>query len=720
MNNDPGYFPSNIAPASEKERLQKAKETIDYAINKWRAYRAPARGYFSKMEDSYNGILDPKQKAAIDNLYGVQNRVEFVDFKITRNKLDTLLGEYLLRPIKSVVSIVNKEVSSEKQKRKNMLLGMFIMRDAIAKAQQEGMDVTGGIQVPESKEEALAAASYKTKAEVFFNRAAVQFFKVRKLQDLLYDCMRELAIKSECFMRTYINQHGEADFMFIAPEDAMFEEMKNDPFLKKSSYMGARIEMTRSELFNTFSFSAEEKKEIDQMFSGEMQSEFINTVAQMPNSSVIEVFHIEMKWLEMWTLMKEKDLKDGVSREKDIAHDDYVKNRSKYNSKNPRYERNINEKVKERKYEIYRIGGTIYKNFRKVPNTTETPSKPYHCDYSYKGLLFNTVGGVRVPFFALMEEAKFQYNLVRNAMNRELAKFKGVAFGYDRAVLPVDKNGTPVSANYIAWKILNDGVIDYSSAQEGNYGGKDVDINDMFKSQDYGITTSFMALIQIAHDLERLIDRLSSVNDNRQGLTSASETVTNAENNTMASRTITEPMMYFFDRFTENIILSGLDNTRVWSKLNPDSLEMFIGDEAQQFFSEDFDVSTYDLGVIVENTRVMQSIKARMQKYIETSLNAGELAIPDAFEVEIADTVAEAKSILRNSWTKIQALKQESQQSEQEANANAQNQALDTEIQFREDGQVHDKELVVLKGQTKGINDAQKNSAKKSEILLKK
>jgi hypothetical protein len=717
MNNDPGYWPSNIIPTTEKERFERAKEIMDYAINRWRSNRAGAHKYFTKMENSYNGDLDPAQQKAIDTIYGMANRVKFVDFRISRNKLDTLLGEFLMRPIKAVVDIINREVSSERQERKNMLLGMYMMKDVIAEAKKNGIDLTGGMEVPESKEKALEMASYKNKAEVFFNRVCSQFFKIRHIQDLLHDNLRDVGLKSEAFIRVFINIYGEVDFMYIGPEDILFEEMKHDPFIKRTPYFGSRILMTKPEVLNSFDLSKTERDEIDGWFNGGSNYSFMKPVEGQPNSFVMEVFHLEWKWLEMWTLIKETDKKTGITRDKDVSHDDFVKNRQSYmNPDNPRYERKIDAKCKERTFEMYRLGGTIYKKLRMLPNTPETPGNPFKAKYSYQGLLFNTVGGKRVPFFALMEEAKWQYNWVRNIMNRELAKFKGTSVAYDRALMPVGKDGKPLSPDYIAWKLLNDGILDYSSVAEGNYAGKDIKVEDMFKPLDFGVTNSLQQMIQLAYDLEKLIDRLSSVNDNRQGLTSASETVANAENNIVGSRTITEPMMYFFDRFIENTILSALDHTRVWAKLNPESLKQFIGDDAERFFEDDLDISVMDLGVHVENTRVMQQIRQRIQKYMEVSINAGQLAIPDAFEVDVAETVAEAKAILRNSWTKIQAITQEQKERElqsQEAQTKA---LIDDKIQDREDKQAHDGDMVVLKGKVKSANDSQKAISKSREV----
>jgi hypothetical protein len=194
-------------------------------------------------------------------------------------------------------------------------------------------------------------------------------------------------------------------------------------------------------------------------------------------------------------------------------------------------------------------------------------------------------------------------------------------------------------------------------------------------------------------------------------LTSASETATNANNNIVSSRTITEPMMYFFDIFCGEIFKSILDLYRVKVLINKDEVAEEIGEDAA-FFFEEMEVSVCEVGVVMENNRMIEQVRQRIQKYIEVSLNAGELAIPDAFEVETAQTIAEAKAILRNSWNSIQELKAQEAIRNNEAQAAIKKEALDTEIEFREDQQRHEIEKIGAKAKTKSIENAQQAAAK--------
>jgi len=708
------YNPSHLDPIiPKKEKIQEWGESIiSYAVDNWISRRYGRAEYFMKLKNSYNGIVSQAERQAIDQIFGIANRTKWVDFRLSRNKVDTILGEFLMKEIKASPVVLNRDTKAKKTEIKNRLQAMYILKDTIKKLQESGVDVTGGVKVPETEEEAIARSSYKSKAEIFFERVTAQWAKKPELKMAFYSTLQDKLFTSEAHARVYINEMGKVQVDHISPEDAIFEEMKNDPLCKKSTYKGSRMWMTKAQVYKTFNLDQGEKNIIDGWFvnkgdGGLPASMFLPSTET--GESAIAVFHLEWHGLEAWPL-KQAKIKD-TEKSFFISHQYYQENKNRIHNEAKKGAYKLDVRYKQRLFEGYQIGFNIYKNIDQVKNTRESENNPFYAPFTYQNILFNTVNGIRVPFYALMEEAKMQYNWVRNMINRELSKFKGVVFGYNRALLPVNADGKPVSMNYILWRILNDGVIDYSTAAEHNFSGKDFDVSDIFKATDLGVTSALETLIRLGYDLERLVDRLSSVNDNRQGLTSASETATNANNNIVSSRTITEPMMYFFDIFCGEVFKSVLDCYRVKVMINKEEVAEEIGDDASNFFY-DMEVAVCEIGVVMENNRMIDQVRQRIQKYIEVSLNAGELAIPDAFEVETAQTIAEAKAILRNSWENIQKLKAEESIRNNEAQAAMKKQELDTQIAFREDQQQHEIEKIGAKAKTKSIENAQQSAAK--------
>lgn len=706
-------WPDNIIPDDEAKFLKLAQDTIDYYVGRWHTNREKARFYFRKLKNSYNGIMDEAIVKRIDNMYGIPNRVKYKDFRLSKNKVDILTGEFLLRPIKSIPQIISPEAVSERQHQIDLMLGLFYAKNTIQELKDNGLDITGGLPIPNSEQEAIEMGSYKHKAEIFYELLLKWLFKEFPTKESLFTGLQNMIFTSECFAQIKIDSSGHPIIETFNPEDAIFEEVPNDPFLSKTPVFGRRIPMTKNMIMKSFNLTKEERETINDWFGGSNAFDFMETNNDNNvNDKLCNVYHIEFKMFKLWTLKEET--RNGKYRMSDLSHNWVYNNKNtiKRDVKAGRYSADI--KLKEHTFEIYRIGNTIYKDFRMVQNQPVSMTKPADSHYTYTGLLFNTVNNTRVPFYAIMEEAKEQYNLARYMINRELGKFKGVQFGYNRALLPSVK-GKPVNMAEILWKMVNDGFIDYSSVAEHNYTGKDLQITDFFKPTDLSLTNSMQQLIMIAQDLERLIDRISGVNDNREGQTSASETATNATNNIISSRTITEPLMFFYDRFIENTLKRYIAfASQVYSK-KPELIREFAGDKAAMFIESSEDISVYDIGLYIENTREMQDIRNRVQKYIDTSINAGQMAIPEAFEAEIATTVSEAKALLRKGWVAMQKIQEENQKRQIEADKEIESARLDQEIQAREDAQQHDLDKGAQKGIMKTADNAQKAAIKRKE-----
>src|ERR1035437_7025501 len=105
--------------------------------------------HMSALFDSYNGNTEADSIKTLVSTYGKKNRSKYVSYKLSKTKLDILVGEFLKMPLNATVKSVNATAISEKMAKYHMALGAMHAKEPLDKLKSVGVDVMEGAQIPD-------------------------------------------------------------------------------------------------------------------------------------------------------------------------------------------------------------------------------------------------------------------------------------------------------------------------------------------------------------------------------------------------------------------------------------------------------------------------------------------------------------------------------------------------------------------------------------------
>jgi hypothetical protein len=510
---------------------------------------------------------------------------------------------------------------------------------------------------------------------------------------------RDVILVAEAHCKVSIDRKGKVNYDEIDPRDAIFLENDRDPYCKTSPYRGRKKDMFLHQIVAQYNLT---KAQADKLVAeGHVRQSDFNTSATLARNEgagplTYEVFNIQWKTLHPIitknTLERNNNILVDEPYQKDIPVEKYVENFDDIEKDVNAKKYTIDIKWKEVLWEVTRIGQKLYVDAGPKNNIMGSVDSPFETKYEYVSFLSNTVNGIRISIKELLDDVEEQYNIVRYQINRELVKMKGTAFTYDRAFLP---KGTTMKA--VLHQIINDGVMDYSSSEEGNMGGETKDPKDAFKTIDLGASTALPVLLQIAQNLEALAESISGISNQRLGDIKASETSGNAQQAIANSQLLTEPINYGFDVFVEEGIVRIMELMKVAVLINPEWGTSVVGEQGKELIEMSQDLSSDDFGCYLVNIRKEKEVRNRAMSLAEQAINSGEMRVHDLMKADLEETITGAISTLEQGWAQIQEVAKQSQEAEAEQQQKDRENALQLAREDREDRQAHEIELANIK-----------------------
>ena len=166
------------------------------------------------------------------------------------------------------------------------------------------------------------------------------------------------------------------------------------------------------------------------------------------------------------------------------------------------------------------------------------------------------------------------YNVVMWQIRGEIGRNKGTAIFFDEAFL---KKGQ--SANDVLFNLSEEGIAFYNSQAEENQANRNMETAG-FNSASVGDVNQIQGLIMLKTDIQSMVDRISGINEMREGDIQATQTATGTMEGITASRTITTPIFYYHTKFMENLMTRVLEQTKyAIAYLGDDSFDNVIGED---------------------------------------------------------------------------------------------------------------------------------------------
>jgi len=306
-------------------------------------------------------------------------------------------------------------------------------------------------------------------------------------------------------------------------------------------------------------------------------------------------------------------------------------------------------------------------------------------------MLFSTVNGFRVSLQEIIYELEKIYDDIRFQINKELKKIKGTGLLYDTAFLPKGLK----TVNDVLAQLDEDGLIQYNSSAEGNRSGMEAGSDKVgIKGLTFGESNNLIILLNHALDIERVLDRITGMNDNRQGLTKATMTATANTNNIEASRSMTYDLFYFMTDYIERVMKKLCEKTKLnvcWK--GEDARKFVLGEDQIQYLVATNRLIYDNYAVTLTDGKKEKDILSKLEQWFPQEINAGALRTSDVAKFFMESSFSKAIRILDSARAEIELMNQQTekvkQQAQQEQTASQERIATAN----REDMQAHEIEL---------------------------
>jgi len=698
---------------------QGVHDILDYAVTQWES-RWDRRKRLEKLYNSHNGIIDVAEIEAITKMTGQKSKTKYVKYRLGRSKLKQLHGEFLEISISPTVSTTNRDAQNQKMDRYKQTLGMAIARPQIEAVRKMGYDVYSGMKMPDLNDKSSwSINNFKLENEIAMQTIVEDKMVNEKLKTQFYSNFVDLTIAAEVFGKNERTIDGIDTYRAIPPKMAMFEENVNDLFLSRSPYFGEVRYMYAHEILSNpeFDLDSDQKREfssIKDSFTNLEEKE--GAMEMMDGHPAHPVYTIQWKGLEE-VICKTSPAKDSnVPYKRILSMEYYNENKKSLDKEDSQHFALTGTHIIEKRYrEILwtasRIHKGIYTKARKEEYLIQRLNENgvYRCEFDYTGMLFNTVNGFRVSVQEVIYELERIYDDIRFMMNKEIRKLRGDTLIYDDAFLPKGKRFID-----IIHSISEDGVVRYNSSAEGNRAGIEADSNKVgVGAINLGQSQSLLVLLNQAMDIERVMDRITGMNDGRQGTQKATTTATANVNNIEASRSMTYDLFYFMTGYIERVLMKLAEKT----KLN----DTYLGLDGRKFILDQdqimYLVSTKNLiwdnyGVSVTDGKKERDIIAKLESLFPAEINASEIRTKDVAKFYMETNFAAAIKILDKAHEEIAKVRADQERVTQESTNNQTQVQAQMMQEDREDRQNHDKEMEVLRTEGKKEITAMKDGMK--------
>jgi hypothetical protein len=723
-------FPNQNIPEIKKD-LNWVKEHFRYAESLLEAANS-RNERFTRLFNTYNGISDPMSTAYLTNAYGKRNKTKYISYRIARPKIDLINNEFLQRPLQSTVYTINESAKTAKLDNYEFLLGAAHAKEAIGVLNESGVDPLNGMEVPDITDTDIwNSMSTKDKNQEVMQTIINEQIPALRLKEKLAKNFQDLENVAMCYGKVEVDHKGDENYKRIDPRDSIFEEIENDTFIERSPVMGHREKMPIHDILLSFNLGQKDAEKLENVrmspSSYVMNSTYRNRYFYQNGQVCADVIFLEWKSIEASYFKKSPKTKAQLEYDSstdyhmlELNTDSYLKSIESYNKdvKAGKYE--VITKYKEVLWEAIQIGDDIIPYARKKQYTMRRVDKPADvlC-FSYTGALFNTVNGERVSLMEIVENFSNMFDITMYQILKELNKAKGKVLGYNRGALP---KGTTLKN--VMYNALNDSFIDYDSTGIGNMSGKDIDITNMFKEIDLGMSSSFSPLIALKQEILATVDRLTGINENRQGQIAASSTASNAQESIQASRTITEGLFYLMSLYSEKVLLKVVETTKItWGLSKVEKGKIILGDAKFKFMQVTKDIAYQDYGVHITDSGKEMMVRAKLDRFAESALNAKDLRFQDLVKFELSETLADATKVLEKAFQQMTELRQKEVAQQQQGQSQLNQQQLEAQMQMaredREDKQRQELDKIVLKGDTDiRVNDAKSNTDNRNKMIV--
>ena len=746
---------ANLFPKQNIPNAEKTKSWVvlhrNYAIALLNS-ASPRIARITKAMNGYNLRHNPFTVENITTPYNKKpNKTNYVAYPWARPKIDLINNEFLLRPLNATVHTINSAAKSAKLDNYEMVLGVVAAKPHIEKLRQNGVDPLEGMDIPDDvSEDTLRGMSAKDMNEDLMQIIIDEQVQALDMKFKLAKCFLDIKLGGDCWGRVFVDEHGDECFSRIDPRNRVAEEIEDDIFFERSPAKGHRELMPIHDVLLSFKLTKDQQDYLETQrtsyLTGNLQIGTgytkINGAVCVPviflewystepvytkvspktkrqlafdNSSDTVRMDMPVSWYEANPELhqqKSKQFHDKRKSGEPLNGQPFIKGKP-----NPDADYDVEIEYVEVAYREVFIGAgdngiCVYSgqaiddkvsvvDLIKMPFTTvRVDNKKDVYSLSYIGARFNVVNGETIALYELIDRFARVLDNIMYKITQELTKFKGKSYFFNEDGLP--RKGT---IQKIMYEITNDGFTVFSASAQGSATGRPMTATQLIETLDIGFSESFPRLIELKAEMQRTLDRLTGINEQREGNTMASETATNAQSDKRASQIITEGLFYLMGLYTNRVFNLLCETTKLtWGLYKPEKGKVILGDKMFKFMQVTRTLAEQDYGVYLNDGGRELRLREKWEQDAQAALNAKDLRFKDIVQSDLATTLVEYKTILLNAYDEMAQMKSQEQQAEAKSQQDQNAQTLASQEKLAMD--LEDKKFQNKLGEIKAQTDA--------------
>lgn len=656
-------FPNMWVPDSQKGE--------DYHKNAILAIlgQTVANGYipnlYTAMDKSmnfYNGDYDLSKKFDFlqKDYNGKSLPALWINFNKIRNKINLLEGEVAIQKLDVSCKTLNRDAVSRKMKKKAQIMAQKIMSTVMPQIDPTGelIEMREPDFIPYSEEELelYMKSSYKEPIERTMD--SILRFEVErdKYVQTRLAFWRDILIVGRAIGKHEL-RYGKPHIRRVDPRYVIADPYVFDDSFSTSAFIGEWRYAPVTEVCDTYGLTLEELNSIryDQgswLWGGYSQNgtNFLLPYITVNNQFMCLVFYAE------WRDIRQVRAKVTV----DQYGGEHVKILGKGEKpKLSEKEKEAGGRIEERNVETIRkatlVGSSVVKEWGEANNIVrDSVDNPVRAEYSYTIISpqytnFRTVS--KVEEMSALQEFK---DLIMYTVQQEMSSAGRKGFVYDLRYKPDN-----LQLQDIMYYLKTAGIAFTSSGQEG------VPPNgNPFPTIDTGISNSINLYLNLASYIDMEIDKISGINDARQGFQKGDALVGVSQMAVMQSSLITQPLNKAFEIFENELLQKYANYIKTIFPFLKEQYEPIVSEIGIDIMEVDEDIPLQDYGIFVKvNSDDIMNNRQKFEQLVSAAVQANSLSIAEAMVLLFnPDTKESVKKFLALTDRKAQQAQQAQEQ----------------------------------------------------------
>lgn len=681
----------------------------------------------------FNNIIDQEDLARECNPLGLdvgQVKDLIQPYNKTYNKIQVLLGDEAIRPFNYKALLVNSDGVRSKMEVKDSMIRNFIFSKL-----QETLSQIEGAYVPELVEQMSAEImppeqintymkmNYRDRRESLSERILQYLHRKLSIKEKKSDGFKHGLIAGEEIV--YVGtSNGEPILEVINPLGFFYHKSGEVKWIQDGLYAGFRTYMTIGEVLdnyaqyltdsqikslesntNSFAPAHDFNMSSSMKYSRREEDTILHSVLGTeegsygpPKETNILVQHVE--WRSQRKIGFLTFLNDYGDEETMLVSEDFtVPKEAETVEERAEFDRKVTYKVWVENNIPYRlnwdyipevwtatkIGHDIYCMVGPKEEQFRSKDNPWEVSLGYHGLVFNAMNSDSVSFMDRMKPFQYLYLIVMHKLKKAIAQDQGKVFHFDISMVD-PQLGLEKTLYYL--KELN--IDFFNPLMNADAPGRD-QRGKVSHTSDMSNMNNIINYISILNAIDMQISEVAGVSKGREGQTSPTEAVTNAQANLQMSALVTETYFQLHFKLWEKILTSLVSSARnAWRDKN--IVKQYILDDlsANTLEMSKDEPQDWEIGIFISDSGKEHEMFQALKGISDGLLNTNRASFSDLIKLYEATSASDLKAAIEQSEERFNQQQQQATQAQIEANAQMEQARQDFELEKQRREHEHD------------------------------